>query len=185
MNDRREILGVGAAIGAAVLLGGAAEAQIALPSKTPAPGRAGDFDFLTGEWTISHRRLLADKSWDTFEGEATCWSILKGVVSIEELRIPARDFSGMGIRLLDAGKNGWEEFWANAKGGSMAGPGMPGSFENGAATFMADDVDGDKPIKVASVWDKVTPKSCRWRQAVSRDGGKTWDENWIMEWKRA
>ena len=43
---------------------------------------------------------------------------------------------------------------------------------------------GDKPIKAAGVWDRITPTSCRWRQSISHDGGKTWEGNWIMEWTR-
>ena len=70
-----------------------------LPAK-PRAGKPGDFDFLAGEWRIRHRMLTA-KGWIRFEGEATCWTILKGVGSVEELRIPARDFSGMGLRMLD------------------------------------------------------------------------------------
>ena len=71
-------------------------------SVSPVAARAGEFDFLNGEWTIAQRRLKAPGDWDVFEGQATCWSILGGVASVEELRIPARDFSGMGLRTLDA-----------------------------------------------------------------------------------
>jgi hypothetical protein len=46
-------------------------------------------------------------------------------------------------------------------------------------------VDGDAPIKVAGIWDHITPTTCRWRQAVSRNAGKTWDQGWIMDWTRA
>lgn len=166
----------------------AAAAQgAALPILPPPPGRAGEFDFLTGEWRIRHERLKdpARDDWDRFDGEATCWSILAGVASIEELRIPSRQFSGMGLRLFDAGKGHWFELWANAKGASLAGPGMPGGFRDGVAMFEADDADGDAPIRVRSTWDRITPRSCRWQQSVSRDGGRQWTANWIMEWQRA
>jgi hypothetical protein len=63
-------------------------------------------------------------------------------------------------------------------------PGQTGSFENGVGIFGADDMDGDKPIKIRGTWDQITPTSCRWSQAVSRDGGRTWDENWVMQWTR-
>lgn len=153
----------------------------------PTPGKPGDFNFLAGVWKISHRRLKASggKDWDVFQGEATCWTILGGVGSVEELRIPARDFSGMGLRLLDVEKRVWSDFWVNGKSGVLATPGMTGSFEDGAGIFIADDVDGERPIKVRGVWDRITPTSCRWHQAVSRDGGKAWEENWFMDWVRA
>lgn len=147
-------------------------------------GKPGDFDFLAGSWKISHRRLKG-KEWDEFRGEATCWTILGGVGSVEELRIPARDFSGMGLRLLDLEKKIWSDYWVNGKSGVLGAAGLTGLFKDGVGTFEADDVDGDQPIKVRGVWDRITPKSCRWHQAVSRDGGKTWEGNWFMDWVRA
>lgn len=147
--------------------------------------RPGDFDFLSGEWRIAHRRLLPSSEWDVFEGEASVYPILAGIGSVEELRMPARDFSGMGLRLLNLQENVWQDFWVNGKLGVLAPPGMPGRFINGAGVFEADDMDSDQPIKVRGVWDEITPASCRWRQAVSRDGGANWEENWIMHWTRA
>ena len=146
--------------------------------------RAGDFDFLAGEWRIAHRRLKAPGEWDTFDGEATCWTILGGNGSVEELRIPARDFHGMGLRLLEKDKAVWMDYWVNGRDCALATPGMPGGFRDGAGIFEVDEDDAGTPIKVRGVWDRITPSSCRWHQAVSRDGGATWEENWIMEWRR-
>lgn len=149
-------------------------------------GKAGDFDFLAGEWVISHRRKRAqdDEGWDTFVGEASCWTILGGVGSVEELRIPTRNFSGMGLRLLAVEAGVWSDFWVNARSGVLTTPGMAGGFVDGVGTFVADELDEGAPIKVRGVWDHITSTSCRWSQAVSRDGGETWAENWIMEWTR-
>jgi hypothetical protein len=97
---------------------------------------------------------------------------------------PERKFSGMGLRLLDVESKVWSDFWVNARSGVLTTPGATGSFENGVGTFLADDVDGDRPIKVRGVWDRITPTSCRWHQAISRDGGKTWEGNWFMDWAR-
>lgn len=187
-QQRRTILGAAAAGAAAVMMAGAGtsagSAQAAAPAKTT-PGKPGDFNFLAGEWRIKHRRLPPGaKAWDEFEGEATCWNILGGVGSVEELRIPARNFSGMGLRLLDVTNRVWSDFWVNGKSGVLTTPGQTGSFENGAGIFLADDVDDGKPIKVRGVWDQITPTSCQWSQAISRDGGRTWEENWVMKWSR-
>jgi hypothetical protein len=152
------------------------------------PGKPGDFNFLAGSWQISHRQLKkADGKppiWDEFSGEATCYTLLNGVASIEELRIPARKFSGMGIRLLDVEGKRWADYWVNSKSGILSPPPMWGGFKNGAGIFTADDVDDGKPIKVRGIWDRITPASCRWRQGLSRDGGKTWEETWFMDWVR-
>ena len=141
---RRRLMETGAVLGAVATLGlghraragsdgdAATDADTAEVRRVPprpdtrSPGRAGDFDFLAGEWRIQHRRRAASGGdWDRFEGEATCWSILAGAGSVEELRVPARDFSGVGLRLLDPDAQLWSDYWVNAKQGQLATPGMP------------------------------------------------------------
>jgi len=193
MNEqRRFLLNAGVAIGTAALVSGRAGAEASgldpippLPS-TPTPGKPGDFNFLAGEWRIQHRRQpKPGAEWDVFEGEATCWTILGGVGSVEELRIPARNFSGLGLRMLDVEKRIWSDHWVNARSGVVTTPGQTGSFENGAGIFFSEEEDGEKKMIYAGIWDLITPDSCRWRQAASEDGGKTWEQSWIMDWRRA
>jgi len=188
--DRRLVLSASAALGVTALMGETlvndAFAQPAPGYLDPAsPGKPGDFDFLQGNWQIAHQRLLKPGEWDRFSGEATCWSILGGVASIEELRIPARDFSGMGLRTLDMKTLVWSDYWMNAKWGVIGSEGVKGGFVRGDGVFLSDDVDGDVAIKVIGLWDLITPTSYRWRQGVSRDGARTWAWNWIMDWTRA
>jgi hypothetical protein len=184
-EQRRMALGVGAVIAAVASLPACTTIQQAGPMQfepmptlpvTPTPGRRGDFDFLTGEWL-------------DYEGEATVYGILAGIGigsgSVEELRIPSRGFAGMGLRLLDVEKGVWSDFWVNARSGVLTTPGQTGSFENGAGIFVTDAVENGKSVKYAGVWDDITPASCRWRQeASSRDGGQTWEQNWIMNWTK-
>lgn len=187
-QDRRTLLNATAALGAAALLAENASAAAAAPTPARAvpPGRPGEFDFLAGEWRIAHRRQPSPgAAWDEFTGEATCWTILGGVGSIEELRIPARNFAGMGLRLLDVSANVWNDFWVNARSGALTTPGQTGGFVGGVGTFEADEMDGEQPIVVRGVWDEITPTSCRWRQLISRDAGASFQENWIMHWRRA
>ena len=151
-----------------------------------APGKAGDFDFLQGEWKIAHQRPKANSpgEWDHFEGEATCWSILGGIASIEELRIPSRNFSGMGLRLLDREQQVWSDFWVNAKNGVLVSPGVSGGFRNGVGTFISSEEVEGKTVLIRGMWDQITAHSCRWQQASSKDGGVSWETDWIMHWRR-
>lgn len=187
--DRRTLLwmSAGGIVGCAVDKKPPAPPASAPPPSAPSrgTGKPGEFDFLTGEWRISHRRLKNPGEWDEFTGEATCWSILGGIASIEELRIPARDFAGMGLRLLDVEHGTWNDFWINAKSGVLGPAGVPGSFVDGVGTFTSSEIDGTTPILVRGTWDRITATSCRWSQAVSRDDGRTWDDNWLMDWVRA
>lgn len=158
---------------------------IPAPPATPTPGRAGDFDFLTGEWHIQHWQSRSGGAWDRFEGEASVFGLLGGVASVEELRIPSRGFSGLGLRLLDRERGAWADSWVNARAAVLDGPGQPGSFVDGAGIFHSDEPDGDGTVRYVGVWDRITPTGCRWRQASSRDGGRSWQQSWIMEWRRA
>ena len=165
-------------------------------SPSPAPSsrgtaRAGDFDFLAGRWSIKNRRLkqrwvpLAQQEWETFDGDSHCWTVLGGLGSIEELRIPVGQPRGMGIRLLDRDKGLWSDYWVANGTGEIVPPPMWGAFKDGAGTFIATgERDGDIAIHSRGVWDRITSTSCRWHQAFSRDGGATWEDNWFMEWTR-
>jgi hypothetical protein len=191
-EGKRAFLGVGAIVGVGVLAAGGCtamgEQQQAAAVKTfpdKPPGKPGDFDFLQGDWKIRNRQRKVNGGWIEFDGESTCRTILKGVVSIEELRIPVNDFSGMGLRTLDIENKVWSDIWMNAKSGVVFAPGVLGYFENGAGIFDSEDVENGKPVIYRGIWDMITPTSCRWRQGASRDGGSTFDYTWIMEWTRA
>lgn len=159
------------------------------PAKAEKPlptGQPGDFDFLAGEWKIRNRRLKGGDpvEWESFDGEATVHRILAGAGSVEDLRIPSRGFAGLGLRLLDPTQHLWADHWVNAKSGVLTPPPSWGSFVAGVGTWDSDDTDGEQPIIVRGVWDRITSRSCRWWQAISRDGGASWQENWVMEWQR-
>lgn len=155
----------------------------------PSTGRAGDFDFLAGRWAIRNRRLktrwAGASDWEDFDGDATCHTVLGGLGSIEELRIPPGQPRGLGIRLLNTGTGVWSDYWVQSGSGLVLPPPMTGVFADGVGTFTATgDMDGDIPIHSRGVWDRITPHSCRWHQAFSRDGGATWEHNWFMDWTR-
>jgi hypothetical protein len=180
--QRRTVLQMAVGLAAAHASARAAASTLAVP---PAPtGKPGDFDFLAGEWKIRHEQLK-NGTWDRFEGEATVHSILGGVGSVEELRIPARKFSGMGLRLLDLERKLWADYWVNASHGVLSPPPSWGSFVGGVGLWDSDELDGDKPIIVRGAWDRITPAACRWYQASSQDGGQSWKESWVMHWSRA
>lgn len=156
-----------------------------LPGDAQAEGRPGDFDFLIGAWRIRNRQLVSSdpEVWDTFEGEATCRSILDGMTSVEELRIPARDFSGMGLRVFNMEKRVWTDYWINAKRGVLA-LGVEGGFRDGVGVFVETSMEGKQEVRTRGVWDRITATTCRWEQATSRDGGASWQTNWSMHWTR-
>lgn len=170
---------------AAAAAGAPVDSSAARPTEIP-EGKPGDFKFLEGEWRIAHRwRASAEaKEWLSFDGEATCCSVMGGVGSVEDLRIPARKFNGMGLRLLDLERKVWSDYWVNAKSGVLGVPGTEGGFRDGVGTFTSEDKDGDRTVLARGMWDRITGHSHRWSQAVSYDGGATWLDTWLMDWKK-
>jgi hypothetical protein len=90
----------------------------------------------------------------------------------------------MGIRLLDPKTLVWNDYWVSGKERAIGEPGLTGGFTNGVGTFTAEDSSGGVRVKYRGVWDRITGASHRWRQGVSKDGGATWDDTWLMDWTR-
>lgn len=188
---RRALLQSAAGLAAAGMIGGAAGAAgtpIPPPPKPDAPvtGKGvGDFDFLTGEWTIVNRRFdgIYKKGRGESEGSATVQRVLNGMGSIEQLRGPGGKLRGMGVRVWRPEAGVWADHWTDCQDG-VVNPPQLGRFIEGQGVFEADDEMDGKPIKVRAFWDKITPVSCRWYQTMSADGGKTWDYGWYMDWTR-
>jgi hypothetical protein len=63
-------------------------------------------------------------------------------------------------------------------------PPVKGGFENGVGTFYADDTLRGKPIRVRFSWSRITTISAHFEQAFSADGGKSWETNWITDFRR-
>jgi len=51
--------------------------------------------------------------------------------------------------------------------------------------FEGADVHEGRPIRTRYTWSRITAESARWEQAYSADGGRTWETNWVMDYRRA
>jgi hypothetical protein len=178
---RRSALQIATGAAVVALAAGGADA---MPPTAGQP-EGGEFGFLAGNWTIKNKKLKAPgtNEWQEFEGSAKVVSVLGGLASIEELRGPKGKFFGMGVRVFDIEKKKWADHWVSASVGVVNLPQM-GSFKDGVGTFLAEEGEGADRMIYRGVWDRVTPRSCRWHQSSSKDGGKTWDYDWYMDWTR-
>jgi hypothetical protein len=179
---RRTLLLGAAGLAFSPIIAQAATAAAATPDAR-IPGN-GEFNFLAGEWKIANRQRQADGRWKAFPGAATVHTVLGGLGSVEQLRIPPDKFLGMGLRVFDVEKKLWADHWVAARFGVVNLP-MMGSFKDGVGTFLAEDmIEGKSVVTGRGVWDRITPTSCRWFQSSTNDGGKTWDDSWLMDWTR-
>jgi hypothetical protein len=170
--------------------GGAALAQT--PAKGASPMSAAQtsrhaFDFNTGDWIVTNRRLRqrggGSADWDVFTSTERAALYLDGMCSVDESDFPTKGFKGMTFRLYSPEKDEWSIWWITNKDGRLQPP-VFGRFEGARGTFHGDDEDDGRPVKVVFDWRTEDPNNPRWSQAFSYDGGETWETNWIMEFRR-
>ena len=148
-----------------------------------------DFDFLTGAWRIRNRRLRerlrGSAQWDEFEGVSVAQPLWGGLANMDQYEghAPFGLIQGLTVRLYDPATRQWRLHWANRASGTFDAP-MIGRFENGRGEFYNHELHEGQAVYARFVWSDITATSCRWEQALSADGGKTWETNWIMEMTR-
>lgn len=151
-------------------------------------GERGDFDFLTGNWTVHHRRLRERLSkctdWLEETGRYRGCSFADGVLSVDEFEFPSRGIKGCSIRTLDLAMRRWTIHWTTSDTGYLFAP-VHGGFSAGRGEFYGNDVCDDRPVLARYLWLDCGTAHPRWEQAFSTDGGVTWETNWTMEFDRA
>jgi hypothetical protein len=147
------------------------------------------FDFLVGEWRVHHRvkRPAHSQQWLEFDGTCSNRGLMDGSANVEDHRFdePTGVTHGVALRAYDPTTEQWAIWWIDSRNplGALDPP-VKGRFDNGVGAFYSDGTLDGKPIRTRFIWSKITPTSARWEQAYSSDGGKTWETNWTMEFRR-
>jgi hypothetical protein len=148
-----------------------------------------DFDFELGTWKthIHHiHRLLhpltGSTTWTDYDGTSVVRKIWNGRANMVELEVdgPAGHIEGLSLRLYNPQSHQWSLNFASSAGGALGVPTV-GEFKNGRGEFFDQEPINGRMVLVRNVWSDITPKSGRFEQAFSDDGGKTWEVNWIAE----
>jgi hypothetical protein len=143
-----------------------------------------DFDFEIGTWKTHLRRLLnplsGSTTWVEYEGTTVVRKVWNGRANLVELAVagPAGKFEGLSLRLYNPQSRQWSLNFASINGGVMTPPTI-GEFKSGRGEFFNQETLNGRAILVRFVISDITPNSCRFEQAFSDDGGKTWEVNWI------
>lgn len=153
------------------------------PTPTQRDGQH-DFDFEIGAWKTHLKRLLnpltGSNTWVEYEGTTVVRKVWSGRANLVELVAdgPAGHFEGLSLRLYNPQSRQWSLNFASVNGGVMTEPTI-GEFKNGRGEFFGQETLNGRAIFVRFVISDITPNSCRFEQAFSADGGKTWEVNWI------
>ena len=143
-----------------------------------------DFDFEIGTWKTQLKRLVRPLSgsttWAEYQGTTVVRKIWNGKANLVELLVegPAGRIEGLNLRLYNPEARQWSLTFAGAGSGTLGVPAV-GEFKNGRGEFYNQETFNGRSILVRFVISDITPTSCRFEQAFSDDGGKTWEVNWI------
>jgi hypothetical protein len=143
-----------------------------------------DFDSEIGTWKTHVSRLLhpltGSTTWVEYDGTTVVRKMWNGRANLVELEAdsPAGHFEGLNLRLYNPQSHQWSLNFANSKGGSLSQPTI-GEFKNGHGEFFDQETLDGRVILVRFVVSDITPSSCRFEQAFSDDGGKSWEINWV------
>jgi hypothetical protein len=143
-----------------------------------------DFDFEIGTWKTHLRRLVhpltGSTTWIEYEGTSVVRKVWNGRANLLELVAEgaAGHFEGLSLRLYNPESHQWSLNFANSNSGTLSQPTI-GEFKNGRGEFFDQETLNGRAILVRFVISDITPNSCRFEQAFSEDGGKTWETNWI------
>ena len=143
-----------------------------------------DFDFEFGTWKTHLKRLARPLSgsttWVEYRGTTVVSKVWGGNANLVELDVegPAGRLQALSLRLYDPKSRRWSLNFSALGSGAMGIPAV-GAFRDGRGEFFSNETFDGRPIVVRFVISDVTPDSCRFEQAFSADGGKTWEVNWI------
>ena len=149
-----------------------------------------DFDFLFGSWKVHNRylrgRLRQSTEWIEFDAHTQTDPLLHGFGHLDRYTA-VRDgspFEGITLRLFDPTTGQWSVHWADTARARTLLPPMVGRFIGGVGEFYGDETVDGKKVLCRFLWTRPSADSARWEQALSDDGGKTWETNWIMTFTR-
>ncbi len=151
----------------------------------------GDFDFLCADWKVRHRklgtRLAHSNDWFEFDGTSTTHSVMGGFGNVEDnlLMDPNGTYRAVALRNYDIQTGLWRIWWLDMRFPAAIGEPVVGRFDADRGEFICDETWNGALVKLRFIWLKDTGDGPRWEQALSADAGKTWETNWIMDFRRA
>ncbi len=179
-----------ACIAAAILcpLQGSAEpapASATSPQAVPAmrDGRH-DFDWDFGTWKTHQKRLLhpltGSTTWVEYDGTDVVSKIWDGANSgMIEADGPAGHLEIFAVRLYNPDTHEWSINFTNPAVGAFGVPTI-GGFKDGRGEFYDQELYHGRTILIRFTASEITADTCRFDQAFSADGGKTWEVNFIV-----
>jgi hypothetical protein len=136
-------------------------------------------DFWIGDWNLT---WPGDKPGALDHGTNTIHRVLDGCVVEENFSAEsAGPFRGRSVSLFEPQSGKWKQTWVDNEGSYLD---FTGQFENGQMILARSATRAGKPILQRMVFKNITPNEFDWSWESSPDGGKTWQVNWPIHYKR-
>ncbi|MBZ5681862.1 MAG: DUF1579 domain-containing protein [Acidobacteriia bacterium] len=138
------------------------------------------FDFWVGEWDLT---WPGQNAGEVGHGSNSIKRILDGCVVQENFSGQASGhLRGTSVSIFDANAGKWKQTWVDNEGGYLD---FAGELKDGQMILQreATQKDGTKFLQ-RMVWKNITANELDWSWEASRDGGKTWQVQWPIHYKR-
>jgi hypothetical protein len=166
-----------------IAAGALAQNNAGQPS-TPMRDGQHDFDWDIGTWKTHQRRLLhpltGSTTWVEYDGTDVVTKLWDGG-NMGQIKAdgPAGHLELFTLRLYNPETHEWNIYFTNSGGGPLSPP-VIGGFNDGHGEFIDQEPYHGRTILVRFSISDIASNSARFAQAFSADGGRTWEENFVV-----
>jgi hypothetical protein len=139
-----------------------------------------ELEFWVGEWDLT---WPGDTAGQVAHGTNSIKRTMDGCVVQENFSgHNAMHLRGMSVSTYDTRNHAWKQTWVDNEGGYLD---FVGGFKDGEMILARDLTrpDGSK-AKQRMVFKNISQNEFDWSWELSTDGGKTWQVNWPIHYKR-
>ena len=155
-------------------------AQKAAPPDPFTTAQQKQLDFWVGEWDLT---WPGTKEGQISHGTNSIKRVLDGCVVQESFSAgTSGHLRGTSVSIFDGASGKWKQTWVDNEGGYLD---FTGGLADGQMFFQreASRPDGTKTLQ-RMIWKNVTANELDWSWESSVDGGKTWQVQWPIHYKR-
>jgi hypothetical protein len=145
------------------------------------------FDFWIGDWTLVVKARAAPDSptWTEAKGTQHVEAILGGCAIAEHFAAdgPGPAWAGTSLSVWQPALGAWRQTWVDDQGSYLA---FTGGVQDGAMTLVGEaQTQGTATAQKRMRFERVTADALHWVWQLSRDGGRTWQDQLVIEYRRA
>ena len=136
--------------------------------------------FWLGEWELT---WPGERQGQVDRGTNSIQRVLDGCAIEENFSGgTAMHLRGRSLSIFDTISGKWKQTWVDNEGGYLD---FTGEFRGGQMILAREAVrrNGQKVLQ-RMVFKNITPNELDWSWEASTDGGKTWQVNWQIHYKR-